>query len=210
MYWRMLSTMWKATEYGLGFKTNIDFSKKWVIRGYAAYGTKDTRLKYSGELQHIFSRKPWTTAGIKRSYDLEQIGLLTEDIYDNTLFLASARFGTLRRPFMFTENTLYAQTDVRKGFTQRIKLHNQKFDPLFDFAYYQKPEDTDHSPIYRSYTSTEIIVESRFTKDELFLQNDNERISLGTTKPVFTLQYTLGLKGILGGDFDYQKFSCRY
>ncbi|WP_232064569.1 DUF5686 and carboxypeptidase-like regulatory domain-containing protein [Rhodocytophaga rosea] len=191
----------------LGFKTNIDFSKKWVIKAYAAYGTKDTRLKYSAEVQHILSRKPWSFIGLKRTSDLEQVGLLTEDIYDNTLFLASSRFGTLRRPFIYTENTLYAQTDVRKGFTQRIKLHQQHFDPLFDFAFYKQPEDTDNSPILRSYKSSEIIIESRFTKDELFLQNDNERISLGTTKPVITLQYTLGLKGVLGGDFDYQKFN---
>ncbi len=40
-----------------------------------------------------------------------------------------------------------------------------------------------------------------------FLQNDNERISLGTNKPVITLQYTLGLKGVLGSNFEYQKFA---
>lgn len=194
-------------RFRAGFKTNIDFSKKWVIKAYAAYGTKDTRLKYSAEVKHILSRKPWSVAGIKRSSDLEQVGLMTEDIYDNTLFLSSSRFGTLRKPFMYTENTAYLQSELRKGFTQTVKFKHMEFDPLFDFSYYEQPHDIDHSTIGHSFRNTEIVIESRFTKDELFLQNDNERISLGTNKPVITLQYTLGMKGVLGGDFDYQKFA---
>src|SRR5690606_5394956 len=41
---------------------------------------------------------------------------------------------------------------------------------------------------------------------ELFVINDNERISLGTSKwPAITLRYTHGFKGIAGSDFDYDK-----
>ncbi|MDO1448719.1 DUF5686 family protein [Rhodocytophaga aerolata] len=194
-------------RFQLGFKTNADFSRKWVVKAYAAYGTKDTRLKYSAELQRIISRKPWTIAGIKRRYDLERIGLLTDDIYDNTLLLTASRFGTLRRPFMSTENTFYVQTDVRKGITQRIKLRQMDFNPLYNFSYLKNPEDGDNSPLLTRFSTTELVMETRITKDETFLQNDNERISLGTNKPVISLQYTLGLKGILGGDFSYHKFS---
>jgi hypothetical protein len=42
----------------------------------------------------------------------------------------------------------------------------------------------------------------------LFVQRDLDRISLGTKKwPVFTLRYTMGVKGILGSDFNYHKLS---
>jgi hypothetical protein len=194
-------------RFQLGFKTNADFSKKWIFKGYAAYGTKDTRLKYNAEIQRIISRKPWTVVGIKRRFDLERIGLLTDDIYDNTLLLTAARFGTLRRPFMSTENTFYAQTDIRKGLTQRIKFRQMEFHPLYNFIYYKNPREADTSPILHDFTNTELVLETRLTKDETFLQNDNERISLGTYQPVVTLQYILGLKGIMGSDFNYQKFS---
>src|SRR5690606_8631033 len=40
----------------------------------------------------------------------------------------------------------------------------------------------------------------------LFVQNDNERISLGNGyKPTISVNYTYGFKGLLGGDFDYHK-----
>src|SRR5690606_2690587 len=34
-------------RFRLGFRTNVDFSRKWVARGYLAYGTKDEMFKYN-------------------------------------------------------------------------------------------------------------------------------------------------------------------
>ncbi|MBA4056182.1 MAG: hypothetical protein C0490_15815, partial [Marivirga sp.] len=43
-------------------------------------------------------------------------------------------------------------------------------------------------------------------RDELFIQSDNDRISLGTSKwPVITVRYTRGFKGLMDSDFDYDK-----
>jgi hypothetical protein len=191
-------------RFRAGFKTNIDFSKKWVFKGAAAYGTHDLRWKYSGEAQYIIDRKPWSVMGLKRYYDVEQVGLLTEDIWDNTLFLTSSRFGTLRRPFLYTENAFYAQSDVARGFTQRLRLRNWSFDPLYNFTYFRDPSDPESTR--SGFTTSEVILESRITRGELFVQNDNVRLSLGTNKPIFTLRYTLGVKGVLGSDFNYHKF----
>ena len=79
------------------------------------------------------------------------------------------------------------------------------FDPLFDFSYYTDPGEPD-SPSKQSFTTTEVNVETRFGRDEIWVVNDNDRVSLGTNRwPVFILRYTLGLKEVLGGDFDYHK-----
>lgn len=193
-------------RFRMGFKTNIDFSNKWVVKGAAAYGTKDRRWKYSSELQYIISRKPWSIMGLKRYHDVEQVGLLTEEIWDNTLFLTSSRFGTLRRPFLYTENAFYFQTDVARGFTQRVKLRNWEFDPLYNFTFFEQRNNPES--VRKSFSSSEVILESRITKGELFVQNDNVRLSLGTTKPILTLRYTLGMKGVLGSDFNYHKFNA--
>lgn len=191
----------------MGFRTNLGFSSKWVLKGYAGYGFQDRRLKYGAEVQRIFSRKHWTLAGYRHSYDLERVGLLTEDVYDNTLFLMSARFGTLRRPFMLRNNLLYFQTDITRGFTQKIKFRQWQFDPLYPFSYYTGADGTQPGTD-NHFSSSEITLESRFARNEQFLINDNSRVSLGTTKPVFTLRYTLGLKGVLGGQFNYHKLDA--
>jgi hypothetical protein len=188
----------------LGFKTNIDFSDKWVLKGYGGYGFGDNRIKYGAEVQRILSKKHWTVLSLRHSYDLERVGLLSEDVWDNTLFLVSARFGTFRRPFMLRNNLLSFQTDFVRGFTQKIKLRQWQFDPLYNFQYYTEPGSGKLSTD-DDFRSTEITFESRFAQNEQFLINDNTRISLGTTKPVLSFRYTLGMKGVLGGGFNYHK-----
>ncbi len=48
-----------------GFKTSIDFSKKWVVGGQIGYGLKDDRIKYSAFLNRILSRDRWTTVSLR-------------------------------------------------------------------------------------------------------------------------------------------------
>ncbi|MGC4020468.1 MAG: DUF5686 family protein [Cyclobacteriaceae bacterium] len=49
-------------------------------------------------------------------------------------------------------------------------------------------------------------MESRYARDEIFIQNKNERTSLGVQKsPVITLRYTKGIQGIANSDFNYDK-----
>ena len=189
-----------------GFKTNAEFSKKWILGGSVAYGFDDEKIKYNGFVQHILSRDRWTTASLRVRSDLGRVGIDDEALADNYLSLAAQRFGIFRRGYYFDEARFNFQREVFKGFTQRIAVRRLTFKPVFDFAYYQEPNDIVNSPTASTFENTEVIIESRFARDELFILNDNERLSLGTSKwPVLTLRYTHGLKGILGSDFEYDK-----
>jgi hypothetical protein len=189
-----------------GFKTNIDFSKKWVVGASVGYGFFDDRVKYSGFVQRILSRERWTTASIRVRSDLGRVGIDDEALADNYLFLAAQRFGIFRRGFYFDEQRFNFQREIFKGFTQRIAFRHSTFEPTFNFGYYQDPDDIQNSPVLNSYQNSEVILESRFARDEIFVMNDNERLSLGTTKwPVVVFRYTHGLKGVVGSDFDYDK-----
>ena len=188
-----------------GFKTSIDFSKKWVLGGQFGYGFKDDKIKYSAFLNRILSRDRWTTVSFRMRSDIGRIGIDDEALADNYLFLAAQRWGIFRRGFYFDESRLSFQRELFKGFTQRVALRYMSFRPTFNFGYYPEPNDLS-VPIQENYETSELIVESRFARDELFIQDDNERISLGTTHwPIITLRYTRGFKGFLNSDFDYDK-----
>jgi hypothetical protein len=193
----------------VGFKTNIHFSRKLILRGYLAYGTLDTKLKYDAQAHYILKRKPWTMIGYKYRHELEQVGRLTEDLYDNTLFLASIRFGTLRRAFMRDDHQFYIQTDVMKGVRQTFKARHFNFNPVpetFTFGFYENTGGDNHGSVAKTFETTEITGETRISSNETFIINDNERISLGTKKlPTLTFTYTVGIKGALGSDFTYLK-----
>jgi hypothetical protein len=188
-----------------GFKTNIKFSDKWVFGGNVGYGFRDERIKYSAFGQHIISRSPWTTATFSTRSEIGRVGLDDENYSSNFLFFAAQRFGNFRRGYYFDESMFDFRRELFKGFTQRVAFRYHTFKPLFNFGYYPPSDLTTHDTL-ETYKTSEVVVEARYARDELFIQNDNDRISLGTTRwPIITLRYTRGIKGILGSDFDYSK-----
>lgn len=195
----------------LGLRTNFEFSRKWVLQGYLAYGTKDEAWKMGGEVTRIISRKPWTTLSYKYTNDIEQVGLRHEDLGLGAIFSAYMRFGTLMRPFYETENRFQFQREVSKGVFTTLGFRTRSFDPLYDFSYREKPTLGEASPLITNFNTSEFLSEITFARDELAIVNDNERLSFGTTKsPTITLRYAFGARNIFNSDFNYHKLMAKY
>jgi len=196
----------------VGFRTTPEFSREWLMRAYLAYGTRDTRLKYGLRVSRILNRDNWTVVTAERRHDLEQLALIDNDYgVENPLFEASARLGniTSSRPLMRDLNVVSLQSDLFRGFTQRVTFRQQNFDPLYPFAYYTD-ERTPGAPLDDQFSLSELVVESRYARDEVLVQsrNQNQRYAIGLKRwPVFTVRYTLGLDNFLNSDFKYQKFT---
>jgi len=190
----------------LGFKTNIDFSRKWVVSAYGAYGTLDTKFKYNGTLSYIFSKKRWTQAGIEYRRDLELVSVNEERLGKNPLFLMYIHWGTLVGPYYKDFAQVYYQKEVIKDLSLKAKLRTWDFKAVYPFSYYPNIEQGDTTVTSNYFQTTEVMMDVRYAKDEVLLQNDNDRISLGTKSwPIFLVQYTYGIKNLLGGDFEYHK-----
>lgn len=199
---------WNGIEgfrFQAGLKTNYEFSKKWIYHAQLAYGFKDERFKYFLSAQNVISRDHWTTLTFRFRSDIARLGVDDESLADNPIFLASTRWGKFRRGFYSDEYWVGFQRELFKGYSQKVTFRLWTFDPTFNFGYLNSPGDIT-SPALQNFQSSEVSIESRYARDELFLQNDNERISLGTTKwPVFTLKYTHGFSRVFDSDFDYDR-----
>jgi len=193
-----------------GFKTTEEFSKKWIFRGQFGYGFRDDQIKYSASVRYLLSRTKWTFFDIRARRDIGRVGVDDEVLSDSYLFLAAQRWGKFRQGYYFNEGRINFQREMFKGFTQRVAFRYMTFEPVFDFGYYAQPSDPI-SPILSQYETAEAIIESRYASDEIFIQNGNERISLGTTKwPIITLRYTRGFSGIGESDFNYNKLRLSF
>lgn len=194
----------------LGIRTNEQFSKHLILRGYLAYGTLDGQFKYGTEADYLFSRKKLTVVGLRMSDDLERVGLYASNVGDNKLFYAFTKWGRYRGGIRQKDVELFAKTDVARGFTLRVSLLSRGFRPLFPFSYHTEPDLGVLSPSKSNFNNTQIDVDLRFARNETFIMDGNERITLGTKRiPVISLHYTRGLKGVLQGDFNYNLFSAR-
>lgn len=192
-----------------GFRTNQDFSRKWIFGGYLGYGFKDSKLKFGANADYIFSREPWTQAGVSYSHDLGQVAFMYEDFSNrrNNIFDTMKKNGRmkLRRPFWQDTYQAYIQTDIFKSLTQKITFRHFNFDPLFPFSFSEDDINDMHD-----FRTSEIISETIWRPGRRILQTrNNKQLNLkdNVYNPVVTFRYTRGIKGVLGSDFDYNKFS---
>jgi hypothetical protein len=193
-----------------GFKTNYQFSKKWIYSAHLGYGFKDERFKYQVSAQRILSKQRWTTLTFRARSDIARLGVDNDDLADNPIFLAATRWGYFRRGFYSDNYSVAMQRELFKGYSQKISFRYWTFDPTYEFGYLKDPEDVN-SPILDKFQTSEVSIESRSARDEVFLQNDNERISLGTSKwPVISVRYTHGFSGVFGSDFEYDKLRMNF
>ena len=193
----------EGVRLGAGFRTNMKFSNKWALEGYAAYGFLDQRLKYHGGVTRILDRNRWTTVKISTQKEIDQVGLEMENLAGNSVFLAASRFGTLRKPFISTNHKLELRRELFKGFILSGGLKLNHFDPLYNFYH----RDEVGSELKSEFNTTEAKIGVRYGRDETFIINDNERISLGPSRwPIFAVNYSQGFKW-LKGEYNYSKMN---
>ncbi|HNP77000.1 MAG: DUF5686 family protein [Cyclobacteriaceae bacterium] len=189
-----------------GFKTNMHFSKKVMFSGYMAYGFQDTHLKFSATGQRIFSRNHWTTFTMRVRRDVQRLGVDEEALVGNPLFLTAARWGQFKRAYYYDEFYAAFQREVVRGFSTRIAFKTYTFEPTYPFGYHRNIVDLN-PPIFQDFNTAELQLETRWARDETFLQNGNERVSLGLRKwPAISFRFTQGIKGIVGSDYTYRKY----
>ncbi|KUG05823.1 DUF5686 and carboxypeptidase-like regulatory domain-containing protein [Solirubrum puertoriconensis] len=195
----------------LGFRSTPELNPNWLLQGYLAYGTRDGQFKYGLSADRIVDRQNWTLFSVRHSHDVDLVALLDNDLaLESPLFEAAARFGNIKPglPVWRDMTSVTAQTDLFHNFTQKVTLRHQRFDPLYNFAYYTSADHGPNAPTARQYALSEVIFESRYAPDEVLIQNQNRRYAVGLMKwPVFTFRYTLGLPDVLGSDFEYHKFN---
>jgi hypothetical protein len=201
---------YEGNRLRLGFRTNDKLSKKWIINGYGAYGFNDRKFKYNLQLERIISRFPWSKAGIEYRDDVERVGTAFNYATgqalggsNNVLYTTSYAFGDLRQFVRKNEARAWYENEFRRGITERVTFQNIRTFPLFPFTFGNDPFSIFQQ---RNYSITEMIFDTRVSMGELFIQNGNQRMAFGASKrPIFDFMYTLGIKNLLGSDFEYHK-----
>ena len=197
-------------RFRLGFRTNVDFSKLWIFKGYAAVGNHDWNtdgLKYSVSAEHFLSRKFWTKIGIQNEYDVAGLGVADDFFEDNTLLTESAQLGLLTRLDVIHLYRVWIESDIVQGFNIRAYFVQKSQWPVgdFNFYYYPNPGDQSAAPV-KNITTSEVDVEARIAFKETYIINGNRRANIGfEPAPIILIQYARGIKNLFGGDYNYNK-----
>ena len=181
-----------------GARTRKLLGEKTSLGGYAAYGFRDEEIKYGASLSRILKKSPRSVVSATYTDDLELFGstqIARDDI------LATVSGGGLGAQLAgFKEYRLGYEQEWFEGFYNQIELSRKELTPRGDDFDFIGSGSGDNRLV-----STEVSLYTHFGWKERFLSNDFDRISLGSTHPIFDARFTMGLDGPLDGEIDYQK-----
>lgn len=189
----------------IGGMTSAYLNPHLMGRFFVAYGFRDQRLKYMGELEYSFKKKkehinefPIHSLRLHYENDIYQYGqtyLYTnkDNIFLNLKRIEDNQIGYLRKAEFSYNREHY--NHLSYSLTLRNKIYESS--RLMQFETRHKGEALFVSEL----PQTELELSFRYAPGEKFTQKKWDRNSLRPERPVFTLSHSMALKNILGSQF---------
>ncbi len=194
-----------------GLRTSNDFSTRLQLEGYLAYGTKDKRFKYMLGGQYFLSKKPRQSVGAYYSEDLELIGQVPNYFGRDHI----VTFLTVRNPqdrlILNKQFRIFTEREWFAGFSTKLGFRRRDLAARGDWKFEKEVTTDDFIEVVDmgNIVSSEISIGFRFAYRESFVSGEFERISLGSIWPIVNVRLDFGMKGVLGGEYEYQKLTAR-
>ena len=196
----------EGNRFRFGGRTSDKFSKWYELSGYLAYGTRDEKIKYSFGMRCFLEKKPRTLVGMYYKNDNEILGQSQNGYSHDNILSSIFRIIPLTNLTNVQQVNAYIEHEWFTGFSSKLSFYNRQMSPLADFHYVYQKTPTEIA-FKENITTTEIRLMTRLAYDEKYINGTFSRTSLGTKYPIIQAQYTLGIKNLFFGDYDYQKLT---
>ena len=193
-------------RFRVGGITTANLNKRLFARGFVAYGTKDKKIKYSGELEYSFIDKkyhsrefPVQSLRLTHLYDVDQLGQQYAFTNKDNIFLSLKRHEDNLMTYHRYTNLEYI-----------LELHNN-FSLVAGLSH-DRQEATKYVPFvdgynntYNHYNQSSLKIKLRYAPGEKFYQSKTHRYPINLDAPIFELTHTYSPKNFLGSMFEINK-----
>lgn len=182
--------------------TTANLSRHFFARGYVAYGTRDQRWKYRGEVEYSFNRKryhsrefPIHSIRLEHQYDIDQLGQHYMFTNPDNMFLALKR-GSNHLITYLRHTTATYQLELANNFSTTVTASSRRMEPGP-----WVPLLTTAGQSLSHYTQNRASITLRYAPGEKFYQTKSARIPINLDPWVFVLTHTYGPENALGNRF---------
>ncbi|MBO4813662.1 MAG: carboxypeptidase-like regulatory domain-containing protein [Muribaculaceae bacterium] len=190
----------------LGGMTTANLNNHWFGKAYVAYGFKDEKLKYMGEVEYSFNEKkyhgnefPIHSLKVSHQYDVDKIGQHYQFTSQDNAFLAIRRKTDDKMIYLRRTNLDY-KLELLNGLSVTAGISHQRHE-----ATQFLPFEDGYGQMFNHYNTAGFTVGLRYAPGEKFYQTRSYRFPINIDNPIISLQHTYMPKGFLGGDFEVNK-----
>ena len=195
----------------LGGMTTANLSKRWFANGYIAYGLRDEKVKGSIQLIHSFNEKhyhsgerPLNNLSVSYTYDI----FSPEVIGEQHGVLTSIKAGTVKKLQYIRKTNLKYEKQWTNSFRTSFWVENRKFTPATTndpgTLRYDKILSDGTTVRIPNITASELGVQLRWAPGEKNFNAVTQMANMDKDTPIFSLSHMAGIKGLLGGEYNYQ------
>lgn len=195
----------------LSAQTTANLNPHLFVSGYYARGWDSRKNYYKGQVTYSFNKKeymPWEfpkrTLTFTSTYDV----CSPSDKFmptDKDNVFTSFKWTDVDKMMFYNRQELAFEYEQDWGFKTTVKLKTEEneacgklyFTPLS--LYDAETPALEHGKI----RTTEASIELRYAPGETYVNTKQRRLKINYDPPVFTLSHTVGVKGVVGGDYNY-------
>ena len=196
--------------------TTAHLNPHWFVNGYGAYGFKDHRWKYSGTLTYSFNKRDYVVWEFPKHYISATYSYDVMSPMDKFLFtdkdnvFLSFKTTTVDQMSYMRDITVNYELETQTGFGVKGMLRHRNDEPTGNLKYYANNSSADKMPLpdeqpIHDITTTEVSATLRYAPGEAFVNSKQRRIPVSLDAPIFTLMHTSGFKGVLGGEYNFNR-----
>ncbi|MGN0048125.1 MAG: DUF5686 family protein [Bacteroides sp.] len=210
----MTSNYVNGTRFRLSGMTTGNLDPHWSFSGYGAYGTKDKKWFYSGEAAYSFNKRDYVLwefpkhyLGFRYTYDV----MSPSDKYletDKDNLFVGWKWTTVDQMSYLRDATLTYELEMNTGFSVKAFARHRNDQPAGILQYWRNDGSTlgvwsEENTFVKDMTTTELGVTLRFAPGETFVNTKQRRVPVSLDAPIFSISHTMGLKGVLGGEYNF-------
>lgn len=187
-------------------QTTANLNSHLFLKGYYAYGFKDHRSKYMGEVEYSFNKKeylprefPKNSITFNYQYDvMSPTDKFLKTDKDNVF--VSFKTSTVDQMSYVRNIALKYENETQFGLKTTVEVKHSTDEPTGGLAYIT---NDDRKTLIPEIQTMEASLAFRYAPGETFVNTKQRRIPVSFDAPVFTLSHTAGFKGVLGGEYNY-------
>lgn len=187
-------------------QTTANLNPHLFFKGYYAYGFKDHRSKYMGEMEYSFNKKEYLPRefpknSITFSYQYDVMSPTDKFLKtDKDNVFVSFKTSTVDQMSYVRNIALKYENETQFGLKTTVEVKHSKDEPTGGLAYIT---NDDQKTLIPDIQTMEASLAFRYAPGETFINTKQRRIPVSFDAPVFTLSHTTGFKGVLGGEYNF-------
>ena len=179
------------------------------LSGYVAYGFKDKKVKYMAKAEYSFDKKKYLAREFPKhslavSYQYDVMSPMDKFLStDKDNVFVSLKASTVDQMSYVRDIRVVYEKETLSGFSLKLSADYKKDMPTGNLFYIPNTPGSGRSDALRSITTADFGINLRYAPGETFINTKQRRRPLNLDAPVFTLSHLVGVKGLLGSDYNY-------